>query len=68
MQGRWASEAEPFNSPEDKVGGGNNKIIIKKKTPETLGWQKEGEKVWSNTLQSSFVDSFIFELSLAPSC
>jgi len=27
------------------VGGGNNKIIIKKKTPETLGWQKEGEKV-----------------------
>lgn len=41
MQGRWASEVEPFNSSEDKEcgGGGDNKI---KKTQRPLA---EGGKI-----------------------
>lgn len=37
MEGRWASEVEPFNSSEDKeCGGGGDNKIKKSRDP----WQK----------------------------
>lgn len=63
MQGRWASEVEPFNSSEDKeCGGGGDNKINKPRDP----WLAKGEKILKQHNQIKFHWQLWVWLSLSP--